>query len=197
MKKLLFILLFFTVPGVIHAANDRAFFWQVSSDTATVYLLGSIHFADASFYPLRQEIENAFEAAATLVVELDVNSISADDYNELLQRKGIYRDGTTIRDVLSEQTWLQLSRHLQQLNVDYDTVKSYRPGMLVLTLSSLMAAQLGFDPQLGIDIHFLRRAMLSSKKIVALETLEQQFDLFINIPDGDLLLQESLYMLDE
>ena len=69
--------------------------------------------------------------------------------------------------------------------------------MLVLTLSAMQVMQMGFDPQLGIDIHFLLEATRQSKNIIELETLEQQINLFLNIPDGELLLKESLYSLDE
>ncbi|MCG6937024.1 MAG: TraB/GumN family protein [Gammaproteobacteria bacterium] len=187
----------FLVFSYAHAANDKAFAWRVTSGPVTVYLLGSIHFADNSFYPLRKEIENAFERSGNLVVELDINSIDADDYNSLMSQKGLYKDGTTIRDVISENTWQKLQRRLNMLNINYETVKNYRPGVLVLTLSSMQVMQMGFDPQLGIDAHFLGEAKRQAKKIIELESLEQQFNLFITVPDGDLLLQESLYSLDE
>ena len=65
MKKRLLLVLSLFVFTYAHAENDKAFFWQVTSgqDTSnmtTVYLMGSIHFADKSFYPLRPEIEQAF-----------------------------------------------------------------------------------------------------------------------------------------
>lgn len=194
--RLLFIASFFVVCTA-HAANDKAFAWQVTSGRVTVYLVGSIHFADKSFYPLRREIESAFSRSNNLVVELDINNIDADDYNRLMLQKGFYKDGTTIKDVISDTTWLKLQQRLNQLNINYETVQHYRPGVLVLTLASIQATQLGFDPQLGIDAHFLQQAMRQEKNVIALETLEQQFNLFLMIPDGDLVLQESLYSLDE
>ena len=197
MKKLLLSILCFIIFTYAHAANDKAFFWQVSSETATVYLLGSIHFADKSFYPLREEIENAFSRSDNLLVELDINKVDADVYNSLLLQKGTYKDGKTIKDVISAETWLQLQKRLNSLNINYDVIKNYRPGVLVLTLSAVQVMQMGFDPQLGIDVHFLREAARQSKKIIELETLEQQINLFLNIPDGELLLKESLYSLDE
>ena len=50
MKAVLTILAVFAlgIPAV-HAFDDKALFWQVQSDTATIYLLGSIHYADESF----------------------------------------------------------------------------------------------------------------------------------------------------
>lgn len=198
MIRLLFTILSVFVFSCAQAANDKAFIWQVSSDNSVVYLTGSIHFADKSFYPLRQEIEDAFDRSKYLVVELDINKMDNDAYNQLVLQKGTYKDGKTIKDVLSEETWLQLRQRLHHLDVDYDTIKNFKPGILVLTLSAVHAMQMGLDPQLGIDIHFMQKAeKQAGKEVIELETLEQQINLFLDIPDADLLLKESLYSLDE
>lgn len=196
MIRKLFVVLILFVGSNSYAANDKAFAWQVSSENATVYLMGSIHFADKSFYPLRQKLEDAYARSDYLVVELDINKVNADEYNSLIAEKGIYKNGRTIRDVISDETWQQLSQQLKQLNVSYDAVKHYKPGVLVLTLTALQVMQMGFDPELGIDAYFLSKAE-NRKKIIELETLRQQIGLFVNIPDGELLLKESLYSMSE
>ena len=198
MKKYYLVFLFF-ISVTVHAENDKAFFWQVSSDKATVYLMGSIHFADKSFYPVRKEIEEGYKNSDTLVVELDINKIDHNVYNRLLVEKGIYKNGSTIKDVISEDTWQQLDQRLRQLNISYDDIKNYKPGILVLTLTSMQVMQMGFNPELGIDAYFLNKASSAdpAKEIIELETLDQQVSLFLDIPDGNLLLKESLYSLDE
>ncbi len=204
----LVLLLVILLPGFFRsavAANDRAFFWQIESAadaTATVYLMGSIHFADDSFYPLRKEIEQAFNHADYLVVELDVNQSDHVKYNEILVKDGVFKDGTTIRDVITDETWRQLRQRLHHLNISYENIKHYKPGVLVLTLSALQVMKLGFEPEFGIDAYFLAKAKRqdgsgATKNIIELETLEQQLNLFLNIPDAELLLKESLYSLDE
>lgn len=196
-----------------YAANDKTFFWQVTPpqsdesvaiDPATVYLMGSVHFADKSFYPLRKEIEAAYQDSDALVVELDIKKIDYTVYNNLISQLGKFKNGTTIKDVISEETWLQLRQRLRHLNIPYDSIKSYKPGVLVLTLSATQVMKMGFDPELGIDAHFLSKAAeqgkagsSNEKKIIELESLEQQLNLFLNIPNGELLLKESLYSLDE
>lgn len=199
MKKCLLIFLSFLVVANAYAENDKAFFWQVTSARASVYLMGSIHFADKSFYPLRQEIVDVFEKSDALVVELDINNIDHNAYHRLLLEKGMYKDGSTIKDVISDKTWLQLEQVLEKLHISYEDVKSYKPGILVLTLAAMQVMQMGFDPELGIDAYFLNKAVsdVSAKKIIELETLEQQVNLFLNIANGELLLKESLYSLDE
>ena len=198
MKKYYLLLLFFIFTAA-HAENDRAFFWQVTAGETSVYLMGSIHFADKSFYPLRKDIVDAFDQSETLVVELDVNKIDPNAYNRILLERGIYKDGSTIKDAVAEETWKQLQLQLQQLKISYDDIKNYKPGMLVLTLTAIQVMQMGLDPELGIDVYFLNKAVSDKplKKIVELETLEQQMNLFLNIPDGELLLKESLYSMDE
>jgi len=203
MKKLLLPILSFFIFSCAHAENDRAFFWKVNkgedeAEQSTVYLMGSIHFADETFYPLRPEIERAFDESEYLVVELNVNNSDPEAYNQLLSQKGMYTDGKTIKDAISDETWQQLHQRLRQLNVSYDAVKYYKPGVLVLTISAVQVMQMGFDPQLGLDVYFLTKAAQQpEKKIIEFETLEQQVALFLDIPDGELLIKESLHSLDE
>ena len=196
-KVIGFFILSFVVSSCAYAENDKAFVWQVSSEQATVYLMGSIHFADKSFYPLRKEIEEAYSRSNALVVEMDINKVDAELYQQLLSEKGIFKDETTIKNVISEKTWLQLQQQLRHLEVPYDTVKNYKPGALVLTLAAIQVMQMGFDPELGIDAYFLNRAASQHREIIELESLQQQLDLFLNMPDGELLLKESLRSLDE
>ncbi len=203
MRKWLPLVLYFFFCSYAVAENDKAFFWQVTSGQpgsaqATVYLMGSIHFADQSFYPLRAEIEQAFDRSDYLAVELDVNALDHDVYNRLISQKGLYPEGKSIKDAVSDETWQQLRQRLRQLNVSYEAVKNYKPGVLVLTMTATQVMQMGLDPQLGIDIYFLVKAAQQPKKqVIELETLEQQLNLFIDIPDGDLLLKESLYSMAE
>ncbi len=99
------------VSYIAQAANDRALFWRASSATASVYLLGSIHVADKSFYPLRAQIEQAFDAADALVVEVDMDAAASQRFQQLVQTQGTYPAAETIRDHLSAETFAQLQQH--------------------------------------------------------------------------------------
>ena len=199
MNKLFLFIIGFLACSYSYAENDKAFAWQVTSSEATVYLIGSMHYADKSFYPLRPAIEEAYNRSGSLVVELDINTIDYGLYMRILSQDGMYKGDTTIKERVSDETWLQLRRHLQRLNIDYETINKYKPGLLVLTLTAAQITQMGFDAALGIDVYFLNRAVeeVPAKKIIALETLEQQLKLFLEMPDGELLLKESLRSLEE
>src|SRR2546428_13886065 len=51
--------------------SKKVFLWNVQSPKATAYLLGSVHAARSSLYPLDERIEKAFVASDTLVVEVN------------------------------------------------------------------------------------------------------------------------------
>ena len=198
MKKMIILLsVFFLLTTSVQAVNDRALFWRVQSGKATVYLLGSIHYADESFYPLREEIEQAFHASDHLVVEINIDAEKATRYRELIQQKGSYQGNSTIRDEISEETYRQLEYRLNHLGLSLNMVDKQKPGVLVLTLTAVQVMKMGFMPELGIDAHFLRRASDSNKNIIELETIDEQLDVFLNITDGDLLLREALFSLRE
>jgi uncharacterized protein YbaP (TraB family) len=198
MKTILFNLAIFFLPiAAVHGSNDRALFWQVQSENATVYLLGSIHFADESFYPLRREIEEAFYLSDHLVVEINIDDEKARRYRELIKEKGSYKGETTIRDEITYQTYRKLESVLRRLDMPMDMVHKQKPGILVLTLTSIQVMRMGFLPEMGIDAYLLRNALRTDKSIIELETIDEQIDIFLNISDGDLLLREALFSLDE
>lgn len=174
------------------AGEDRAMFWRVDSAQASVYLLGSVHFADAGFYPLRAEIEQAFAAAQTLVVEVDLNSpASIARMQHFMQEEALYAGDETLRDNLSEKTYNELQAYLKTLGIPPALVEKQKPGMVVLTLAAIQAEQAGLKSELGIDQHFLNK--VEDKKLLALETMDEQLALFLDIEDADLLFQDLFY----
>ena len=195
--KLFALLAFLSLATSVQAANDRALFWQVQSDTATVYLLGSIHYADESFYPLREAIERAFFASDHLVVEINIDEAKAARYRELIRDKGSFQGEKTIRDEISSETYRQLELRLDRLGLPMQMVHKQKPGVMVLTLTAVQVMDLGFMPDLGIDAYFIRGASQANKNIIELETVDEQLDVFLNITDGDLLLREALLSLHE
>lgn len=178
------------------ASEDKALFWRVNSQQSTVYLLGSVHFADDSFYPLRPEIEQAFDSSETLVVEIDINSPNTvSNYQNIMKSEGLYPGDETLKDNLSAETYNQLQGYLKKLNIPSELIEKKKPGIVVLTLAAIQMRNLGLNSEKGIDIHFLKRA-LGSRAVLGLETMEDQLRIFLDIDDADLLLKNLFHSLD-
>lgn len=149
--------------------------WRVSDSNSSVYILGSVHFADSSFYPLDSVIENAFDRSGELAVELDMSDDSV--LQEVALRSamlGMLPDTASLDKVVPADIVHSLDSLCVSWNLPVGFFNRYRPWAAAMTLTSVAILRMGFDANLGVDIHFLQRAAETGKGIVALETVEDQ-----------------------
>ncbi len=161
-------------------AEDKNFMWEIKSDSATVYLLGSAHVAREDLYPLDSAIENAFERSQYLAVELDINNVDPT----LLLEKIKLPEGTNLEDLLEPELYKRLKKEFNKYKVPSSMFKFYKPWFAVLYLGQIQLMNEGYNPSSGIDKYFLDKA--EDKIILALETPEEQlaiFDEFDKIPN--------------
>jgi uncharacterized protein YbaP (TraB family) len=169
--------------------SQRSFLWRVQSKTNTVYVLGSIHFFKKEAYPLHRKIENAFDQSEVVVVEANVNDIAKLDIEKLVQN-AMYLGPETLERHVSAETYELIKKETGRLGIPLELINRQKPWFLALLLESLELLKLGFDPNYGIDKYFLSRAT-GKKKIVELESLDYQIDLFSNLSDKD----QELFLL--
>jgi uncharacterized protein YbaP (TraB family) len=174
--------------------NQKNFLWKVQSKTGTVYLLGSIHFFKKKLYPLNKKIEDAFDKSDVLVVEADINDVGQIDIQRLME-SAFYKENETLEKHVSRETYELIKKEFEGFGIPSELINKQKPWFLALTLTSLELVKLGFGSNYGIDIHFISKAE-GKKKILELESLDYQIDLFSNFSDDD---QESflLYTLKD
>lgn len=186
-------------PARVEAARkDRAFFWELRSPTVTAYILGSVHLMRKDAYPLRAAIEDAFQRADTLVVEVDDNGDAGALLRLMTERSG--SDGRDrLKTVLRPETYKLAGETLRQYGLDITGLESLRPWMLATMLTVLETEKYGLSPEYGVDKFFLRRARESGKRIISLESLEYQFRLMndLPMPEQDALLLSTLEELGD
>ncbi|HUH36998.1 MAG TPA: TraB/GumN family protein, partial [Spongiibacteraceae bacterium] len=175
---------------------DRGVFFEVRGPQGSVWLLGSLHAATADFYPLNPAINAAFHSAQKLVVEVDMDRIDPQTLQQWLQANALYPAGHSLRNALSPATATALDQACLRDRLPCEQLMKQRPGLFVMSLVSTRMAQLGYDPQLGIDQHFVQRAR-DTKPIVDLEDWRDQLGLLLEFSDADLLVQQLLEQLDD
>jgi uncharacterized protein YbaP (TraB family) len=195
LRYLLTVLCCLVVP-LSWAAGEKLPIWTLHGADAQVVLLGSVHMAYPDIYPLREEIEAAFAAADTLVVEVDVSGANTLEIQQLMLEKGVFPEGESLQQALSEQNWEDLQSYLRSRGLPEELFARLRPGLVITTLSSMRIAELGMRPELGIDQHFLDLAV-GHKPVLELESAAQQIDLLLSFPDQDLLMAQTLVQLGE
>lgn len=158
--------------------GSKGFLWKAEKNGNIVYLLGSIHVAQAKMYPLRAEIEAAYKASSYLGVEVDMTKVEADAMEKLVEEKGTYKDGTTLKDHISAETYQSLVDILKANKLDATAFDKYEPWVVAQSLPSLQGESDGYQANLGIDVYFMGKAAQDNKLIVPLESAESQLDMF-------------------
>lgn len=187
--SLLVIFLFAVFAQDSLSQSKKSFLWKVQSKTNTVYVLGSIHYLKKEMYPLDEKIEKAFEQSNILGVEANVDNVSKTDVQKLVE-SAFYSGDETLEKHLSPEAYESVKKQLTELGASLEAANKYRPWFLALSLASIEIVKLGFDPNYGIDRYFLSKAT-EKKKIVELESLEYQINLFSAFSEKD----QELFLL--
>ncbi|MEW6068742.1 MAG: TraB/GumN family protein [Nitrospirota bacterium] len=186
---ILFLLTFCIYTQSVITGEQKDFLWKVQSKTSTVYVLGSIHFLKKDIYPLDKKIENAFDRSNILVVEANINDMNQINVEKLMG--GIlYPDNDTLENHVSRETYELIKKEMGRFRIPPELINKQKPWILALTLTSLKLIEMGYDPNYGIDMHFLLKAE-GKKKISELESLDYQINLFADLSDKE----QELFLL--
>lgn len=176
-------------------ADSKSFLWEVRSPTTHVYLLGSVHLANKTLYPLKPTIMQAYNSSETLVVEADTKSIDKSQVNKLTQKYGMYQKGTDLQKEIPKELYQQLDAKLLKINMQAEYFKTMKPWLVGLTYTMLSfslqrlhdSERERFSQSYGIDEYFLRQAR-GKKPIEELESAEFQIKLLGSMPKNEQIL---------
>ena len=152
-------------------------------------MLGSIHLLKKDIYPLNHTIERAFDKSDALAVEADINDISRLDVQKLIA-SSFYSGDDSLDKHVARDTFDAVVDNATRLGLPVEFVYKQRPWFLGLTLESLELMKAGYDPEYGIDKHFLTKAT-GKKKILELESLDYQVDMLSGFNDTE----QELFLL--
>ena len=140
------------------------FLWKISDQNSSVYILGSIHFADKTFYPLDSVIVNAFDRSDELAVEIDISDSTVFQKSMHLSSLLGKLDGDKTLDMfLPEDALYSLDSLCLAWSIPVDFFSGYKPWAAAMTLSSIANQRAGLDARLGIDLYFLTMARKMKK----------------------------------
>jgi len=175
-----------TAPKVSQESADaRHFLWSVSNGADSLWILGSIHMAPPSLYPLSPVIEKAFRTSQELGVEININADStiAETQQEFV-RNGVYPKG----DELAKHISPDLLARIDSLCIAWDLpptgIHTLKPWFLAIRLGAVAVERTGLESEQGIDLHFMQAADSLAKPIISLETSAQQVSIFSSMDDS-------------
>lgn len=177
--------------------------WKVSSDSMTIYLVGSIHFGAKQMYPLPKIFDTAFRQAADVVEELPPE-LPDSDFAALAQKYDIlYGSGDDVFNHLSPTTGDRLRQFFKDNGWPVDRAQMLSPWLLSILVDN--SALLKFAPGAqepdvpGLEDYFTDLAKKAKKPIVGIESFEFQCKLFSSMApaDQEKSLTESLDNVDK
>lgn len=172
--------------------DAKSLLYKLSSNGSTIYIMGSIHLAKPDLYPLDKKITSAYKRSEFLVVEVDPSSQeSLLAMQDTMLSSGIYNKNQSLKTELSAKTYKSLEAYTDKRGIPLELIEKMKPWVVMLQVTITEMMRLGYFPELGIDKHFLDKAKLSKKKIIELETAQQQMAL---LSKDDKAFQDKLLL---
>jgi hypothetical protein len=177
---------------------DRTFMWSVQGPKSRAYVLGSLHVLRKGVYPLDARIEKAYQACPRVLLEADPSGVSEEDLRQTMIRLGTYQDGSTLKGVVSPETYARLGDRVEANKVGMERFEKFRPWFAAFSIAALELKRLGFASEIGIDAHFYRKARADGREMHYLENARQQLELLAGSSPGreEDILKQALEELD-
>ena len=155
-------------------STSKPLLWKVSDADNAVYLLGSFHLLKQDDYPLPAEVDRAFDAAESVLFEVDPAEMTAPETMATIQKYAAYEEGKSLSSVLPKPTLDKLGNLLSLTGGSVQTLEQSEPWMVSLSLVLGITNAMGFKAELGLDRHLMARAAAAGKPSGGLETIEDQ-----------------------
>ena len=171
--------------------SDGPAIWEATDPETgnSIYLLGSIHVADDSIYPMNKTIMNAYKSCEALAVEVDLVSYVDDLDAQVAQFDYMfYADGGNIYDEIDAELVDKAKEIIQnsgeELGGEFqdDMYQIFRPHSWVSLLDNIAADKAGLNADKGVDMYFLHKAKEDKKEIIEIESMDSQMELLAGSP---------------
>lgn len=192
MKLKLTVLFIIVLCTAGFAGDSKVFMWSVRHGGAPVsYILGSIHVMKESSYPLKTRISTAFNSSSQLVVEADISDEKSYELSDFLMRNCTYRDNSDLKNKISKATYMRLDEYLSKRDTSIRQYLSFKPWFVAFRLTLEEVIKSGYNPELGIDRHFLVQARKKKMKVIQLEGVAEQVKVLNSMTEK----QQELFLL--
>ena len=159
--------------------------WAIHGDHNTVYLAGSVHLLKAGDSQLPPAFDRAYSGSKAIVMELALDQVDPMQATTWMMEHGMLKGGATLRATIGDDRYRKVMAEAQRLGVPEEMLDMMEPWVIGLQLLELQYAQLGFNPEEGVEQQLQHRAHDDGKPITGLETMDDQLGLLAGMPYPD------------
>ncbi len=155
--------------------KENTLLWKVSGKNLkqNSYLFGTYHFAGKSFLDSLKGVKEAFASCAAVVGELDLSDMSQ------LRKKLMpaMMSSMPLDKILNETDYSTVNNFSKEIaKMDLSALKMLKPAAINFTLISYLAPKTITKENPGIDEYFQSWGKQLNKKIIGLETIDDQIN---------------------
>ena len=128
-----------------HPCGEKHLLWKATkANQPDIWLFGSIHVADSSFYPFAPVVDSALETASLVAAELDIQEDSTLALTgRLVQENGTLPENLRLRDVLPDSLYRQIDSLASSWGFSARLLESFRPWLVAVSLSAFAFERMG------------------------------------------------------
>jgi uncharacterized protein YbaP (TraB family) len=152
--------------------------WEVHGKHNTVYLMGSIHVLRPSDYPLAPVMLNAYSAAQSIYMEVNLQELDSQAVQAEMLSSAIMPEDKGLPAVLGKERYGRAYALAHEVGVELPSFDQFAPWFAAEAISQMQLLHLGFQSQSGVEAYFLERARSDGKSVAGLETVHDQIALF-------------------
>ncbi|MBO0749335.1 MAG: TraB/GumN family protein [Porphyrobacter sp.] len=152
--------------------------WKVADKDTTIYLFGTVHALPKDAQWFSGPVERAYDSSDELVTEIPLDDTAGDA--QAIAKRALLPKGQSLRDMMPQAQRMKFEEALVGLGLPVEAMDRLEPWYAAMTLSLLPVMQSGYDPATGVESKLSAQA--TGKHKAALETVEQQIDLFDGLP---------------
>ena len=147
----------------------------------TLYLLGTIHAGSDAMYPLGSAVEEAYQNADVLAVELDLYAYGGNLFSAAKTAFALmYGIQDNIKNHLSPETY---ALGVESFGMPEIALQRMKPAMWYSLAENFIIEKAGLDAMKGVDYGLLKQAHKDGKRIDELESLEAQMATLLAISE--------------
>lgn len=160
--------------------HDDAMFWTIDStdsqgDPSRIYVLGTIHLADSSIYPVPQFILDAWNDSDKIYGEIsskDWKNYTAQFTNHIL--KYVINDGFDIETKLTED---EIKTLKEITGSNYMNFKKFEPWILLSATAGSSYKESSLSAEYSYDVFFINKAKEEGIEMFGLDPLKTQLNI--------------------
>jgi len=156
--------------------------WVVKDEDTTIYLFGTVHVLKPGLSWFDEAVRQAFDKSDQLMLEM-VLPENPKDIEDITKALTIDPEGKTLASRMTPEDHASYAAAVGALGLPVERFETFEPWYMGINLSILPLLKLGYNPAEGPEMVLTAAAKASSKPIAGLETVEQQFGFFDQLPE--------------